>query len=87
MATGPDFFIDLLAFFLAAFFAGFMLSSIVWAFLLAAIVDRFLGGAGVRWARVTYRACAILFLTLALASLRDLLTRCHAESTRLQVLL
>jgi chemosensory pili system protein ChpE/L-lysine exporter family protein LysE/ArgO len=56
----------------AAFFAGFMLSSIVWAFLLAAIVDRTLGGAGFRWARITYRACAILFLALALASLRDL---------------
>jgi chemosensory pili system protein ChpE/L-lysine exporter family protein LysE/ArgO len=56
----------------AAFFAGFMLSSIVWAVLLAAIVDRALGGAGIRWARVTYRACAILFLALALASLRDL---------------
>ena len=56
----------------AAFFAGFMLSSIVWAFLLAAIVDRILGGAGIRWTRITYRACAILFLALALASLRDL---------------
>lgn len=56
----------------AAFFAGFMLSSIVWAFGLAAIVDRTLAGAGLRWARITYRACAILFFALALASLRDL---------------
>jgi chemosensory pili system protein ChpE len=56
----------------AAFFAGFMLSSIVWAFLFAALVDRVLGGAGVRWARITYRACAVAFLALALSSLRDL---------------
>jgi chemosensory pili system protein ChpE/L-lysine exporter family protein LysE/ArgO len=63
----------------AAFFAGFMLSSIVWSFLLAAVVDRILGDAGIRWARITYRACAILFLALALASLRDLLTRFTPE--------
>ena len=56
----------------ALFFAGFMLSSIVWALLFAAIVDRVLGRAGIRWARITYRMCAVVFLALALASLRDL---------------
>jgi chemosensory pili system protein ChpE len=55
-----------------AFFVGFMLSSIVWAFLFAAFVGRVLGRAGVRWARLTYRACAIAFLVLALSSLREL---------------
>jgi chemosensory pili system protein ChpE len=40
--------------------------------LFAAIVDRVLGRAGVRWARTTYRLCAIVFLALALASLREL---------------
>jgi chemosensory pili system protein ChpE len=55
-----------------AFFFGFMLSSVVWALLFAAIVDRVLGRAGVRWARTTYRLCAIVFLALALASLREL---------------
>jgi chemosensory pili system protein ChpE len=55
-----------------AFFGGFMLSSVVWAFVFAALVDRLLGGAGVRWARLTYRACAIAFLALALSALRDL---------------
>ena len=55
-----------------AFFIGFMLSSIVWAFVFAAVVDRVLGSAGVRWARITYCACAIAFLALAVASLRDL---------------
>ena len=56
----------------AVFFAGFMLSSIVWALVFAAIVDWALGRAGSRWARVTYRLCAILFLALALTSLREL---------------
>lgn len=56
----------------AAYFAGFMLSSVVWAFLFAALVDRLLAGVGARYARVTYLACALAFLALALVSLRDL---------------
>ena len=56
----------------AAFFGGFMLSSVVWALLFAWLVDRVLGTAGVYWAAVTYRICAIAFLALALASLRAL---------------
>jgi chemosensory pili system protein ChpE len=56
----------------AVFFAGFMLSSVVWAIVFAALVDWALGRAGSRWARVTYRVCAILFLALALTSLREL---------------
>jgi chemosensory pili system protein ChpE/L-lysine exporter family protein LysE/ArgO len=60
-----------------AFFAGFMLSSIVWAFLFAALVDRLLGGVGVRWAQITYRACAVAFVALALSSLRELWVSVH----------
>jgi chemosensory pili system protein ChpE len=56
----------------AAYFVGFMLSSVVWAFLFAAIVDRVLAGAGMRYARITYLACALAFLGLAFVSLRDL---------------
>jgi chemosensory pili system protein ChpE len=56
----------------AVYFAGFMLSSVVWAFVFAALVERVLGGAGVRYARITYLACALAFLGLALVSLRDL---------------
>ncbi len=56
----------------AVYFAGFMLSSVVWAFLFAALVDRVLGGAGARYARITYLACAVAFFGLALVSLRDL---------------
>ncbi|HEY7450539.1 MAG TPA: LysE family transporter [Vicinamibacterales bacterium] len=55
-----------------AFFTGFMLSSVVWALVFAWLVDRLLGTAGACWARVTYRVCAIAFLALACASLREL---------------
>jgi chemosensory pili system protein ChpE len=65
----------------AAFFVGFMLSSIVWAFACAAIVDSVLGAASVRWARVTYCACAVAFVALAAASLRDLLGSLREAST------
>lgn len=56
----------------AVFFAGFMLSSLVWALVFAAIVDRVLGRAGARWAQVTYRMCAVVFLALAMTSLTEL---------------
>ena len=54
------------------FFAGFMLSSIVWAFFVAALVDRVFRRTGQRWARVIYRLCAIAFLALAFSMLREL---------------
>src|SRR5687768_16030239 len=54
------------------FFAGFMVSSIVWSFLCAAIVTKIFQKAGARWTRLTYRLCAITFLILALSSLRSL---------------
>ncbi len=55
------------------FFSGFMLASIAWTFLCAGLVDYIFGGAGSRWARITYRACAAAFLILALLSLRALI--------------
>ena len=51
----------------ATFFAGFMVSSVAWAFACAALVDRVFRRAGARWAAPTYRACAIAFLLLALS--------------------
>jgi chemosensory pili system protein ChpE/L-lysine exporter family protein LysE/ArgO len=54
------------------FFAGFMVSSTLWALVVAAFVDRVFRRVGVRWARLTYRACAIAFLMLALSVLRQL---------------
>ena len=54
------------------FFGGFMASSIVWAFVCAAIVDRLFRRAGARWAKITYKLCAVAFLALAAGSVRDL---------------
>lgn len=56
----------------AVFFGGFMASSVLWCFVCAAIVDRIFKRAGLRWARVTYKLCALAFLALALGSVRDL---------------
>lgn len=56
----------------AIFFFGFIGSSVVWAFVCAALVDRLFRRASARWARLTYRLCAVAFLALALGSLRDL---------------
>lgn len=68
----------------AVFFSGFMLSSVVWSVVFAAIVERILGRTGGRWARVTYRMCAVLFLALALTSLRQLWTaRAQSPGTQL----
>jgi chemosensory pili system protein ChpE/L-lysine exporter family protein LysE/ArgO len=54
------------------FFGGFMFSSVLWSFICAALVAQIFGRAGMRWARLTYRACAVAFLLLALSSLRSL---------------
>jgi chemosensory pili system protein ChpE len=56
----------------ATFFAGFLASSVVWAVLFSVLVDRLFRGVGERWARFTYRACAIALLALALAMVREL---------------
>jgi chemosensory pili system protein ChpE/L-lysine exporter family protein LysE/ArgO len=55
-----------------AFFSAFMFSSTIWAFFIAALVDRLFRRVGRVWARMTYRACAIAFLVLALAMFRQL---------------
>ena len=61
------------------FFAGFMAAAIVWAFVCAALVDRVFRRAGMRWAALTYRACAVAFLLLALSSLRNTLSDASHE--------
>lgn len=58
----------------AVFFAGFMLSSIVWSFFCAAVVDRLFARSGAHWAKATYRLCAVAFVALALGTLRDLMS-------------
>lgn len=54
------------------FFAGFMVASVVWSFVCAAIVDRLFRRASPAWASFTYRVCAAALLSLALGTLRDL---------------
>ena len=56
----------------AVFFAGFMFSSVLWCFICAGLVDRMFRNVSLRWARLTYRACAVAFLALALSTLREL---------------
>ena len=64
------------------FFVGFMVSSLVWALFCAAVVDRLFRRAGVRWARVTYKLCALAFLALAVGSVRDLAHEVSREPMR-----
>jgi chemosensory pili system protein ChpE len=59
----------------AIFFAGFMASSVLWAFVCAALVDRLFRHATARWASITYKLCAIAFLALAASAVRDLLAQ------------
>ncbi|TFI52664.1 chemotaxis protein [Mastigocladus laminosus UU774] len=54
------------------FFTGFMFASILWSFLCAGLVAQVFQRSGMYWTRLTYRACAIAFLLLALSSLRNL---------------
>ena len=53
------------------FFAGFMLSSILWCFFCAAIVNKLFGSAATRWKIWTYRICALAFLYLAFGTLNE----------------
>jgi chemosensory pili system protein ChpE len=62
------------------FFSGFMLSSIVWAFFFAAAVNWLFGRVGTRWARITYRLCAVTLLALACASLNDVLRSTRSQN-------
>jgi chemosensory pili system protein ChpE/L-lysine exporter family protein LysE/ArgO len=54
------------------FFGGFMTASVLWSFLCAALVAQLFRLAGDRWSRLTYRACAVAFLALALLSAHSL---------------
>ena len=56
----------------ATFLAGLMTASVAWAFFCAAMVDRLFARSGAKWAKATYRLCAVAFVALALGTLRDL---------------
>jgi chemosensory pili system protein ChpE/L-lysine exporter family protein LysE/ArgO len=59
------------------FFAVFMTSSTIWAVTVSALIDRVFRRVGDGWTRLTYRACAIALLVLALALLRELANSTH----------
>jgi chemosensory pili system protein ChpE/L-lysine exporter family protein LysE/ArgO len=54
------------------FFIAFMCSSLIWSFVCAGLAAAVFRRAGSAWAKLTYRVCAIVFLLLALSSLRSL---------------
>lgn len=66
------------------FFAGFMVSSVVWAFVCAAIVDRLFARVGSQWAKLTYRLCAVAFVALALGTLRDLVAPAEPQPVKVR---
>lgn len=58
---------------LGVFFAGFMLSSLLWCFICAGLVDWFRRAASLLWHRLTYLACGLALLGLSGMTLGDLL--------------
>ena len=58
---------------LSVFFAGFMLSSLLWCFICAGLVDWFRRSTSMLWHRMTYALCGITLLALALLSWAELL--------------
>ncbi len=54
------------------FFAGFMVSSILWTFFCAAVVARLFKHAKHSWVKLTYKLCAFAFLLLAISSINSL---------------
>jgi len=63
------------------FFAGFMVSSIMWSFMCAAMVDRLFRNAGQKWAKLTYKVCALAFLLLAMSSAKQLISTRQSDSS------
>jgi chemosensory pili system protein ChpE len=55
------------------FFGGFMIASVTWAVFCALAIDRLFKKARQSWMTLTYRLCAVMFLLLALNSVRGLL--------------
>lgn len=54
------------------FFAGFMVASILWSFVCAGFIHIFVRAGLGHWVSLTYRACALAFLLLALSSAKNL---------------
>lgn len=56
----------------AMFFAGFMISSVTWAVFCAVAIDRIFKKAKQKWVTLTYRLCAVMFMVLAVNTVREL---------------
>ncbi|WAJ37344.1 LysE family translocator [Pseudomonas sp. GOM7] len=54
------------------FFAGFMLASLLWCFVCAALVDWLRRNTSLLWHRLSYAGCGMLLLALAALTLRGL---------------
>jgi chemosensory pili system protein ChpE len=54
------------------FFSGFMISSVTWAVFCAVATDRIFKKAKQKWVTLTYRLCAIMFMVLAVNTVREL---------------
>jgi chemosensory pili system protein ChpE len=63
----------------AVFFAGFMTASVAWAVICAAALGALFKRTSARWARLTYRVCAVALLMLALTSLRNVVGEFEAR--------
>lgn len=65
------------------FFAGFMIASVLWAIFCAAVIDRIFKKAGQNWVALTYRLCALMFLLLALNTVRELFAQPPSARARM----
>lgn len=66
----------------AVYFVGFMVSSVLWSFICAAMVDKVFRNAGQKWAQLTYKVCALAFLLLAISSAKQLLGSRQTDSSK-----
>lgn len=64
------------------FFAGFMVSSVLWSFVCAGALALLFRKANTAWAKITYRICALAFIGLALMSLRNFLDDRQASHSK-----
>ena len=67
----------------ATFFSGFMIASVTWAVFCAAAIDRIFKKAGQKWVALTYRLCAVMFMLLAVNTVRELFS--HSGPSALHV--
>ena len=67
----------------AMFFSGFMIASVTWAVFCAAAIDRIFKKTGQKWVALTYRLCAVMFMLLAVNTVREMFS--HSGPSELHV--